>query len=444
VRTEITDNNGGYPRGLVLYDGDCRVCTALAARFERQLQSGGFELAALQGPRARAALGAERLHAPDSMRVVTREGRVLEGADGVVHLAGAICWARPLQLAAKLPFAIGLLRRGYGWFAARRHCLGGACERQRAGEMHRLDEMQRVGRETHAGAVSVGASWPGWVPLAVLPAMAWFAAASRPGWVLMWALAAAVFAGCKWWTWFEARPSAGCASAARNLGYLLAWPGMDAAAFLANSPSERPARPAARQWAAAAAKTAFGAGLLWGGAGQFADPIAAGWCGLLGLIFVLHFGLFHLLALGWQRAGVRALPLMDNPLLARSLSEFWGKRWNSGFRQLSFEFVFQPSLSRLGRGGATLLAFAVSGLLHDVVISAPARGGYGLPTAYFLLQGCGVLVERSALGARLGVRRGWCGWAFAALLTAGPAYWLFHPPFVARVALPFLEAIHAL
>lgn len=88
--------------------------------------------------------------------------------------------------------------------------------------------------------------------------------------------------------------------------------------------------------------------------------------------------------------------------------------------------------------------FAASGLIHDLVISLPAHGGYGLPTGYFLLQGLGVTMERSALGKRLGLQQGATGWIFMAVVTAAPAFWLFHPPFVLRVILPFMHAIRAL
>jgi Membrane bound O-acyl transferase family len=169
-----------------------------------------------------------------------------------------------------------------------------------------------------------------------------------------------------------------------------------------------------------------------------------GWVGLLGLVLLLHFGSFEIVALGWQALGVRAEPIMQAPAFSHSLSEFWGKRWNLGFRQLSYEFVFRPLHALVGVWAATLLVFLVSGLIHESVISVPARGGYGLPTGYFILQGLGVLIERSPAGRALGLGGGIRGWTFMAVTTAAPAFWLFHPPFVLRVMLPFMEAIRAL
>ena len=172
-------------------------------------------------------------------------------------------------------------------------------------------------------------------------------------------------------------------------------------------------------------------------------PLLRGWVGLLGLILLLHFGSFVLVALVWQEAGVKAQPIMQQPLSSHSLSEFWGKRWDLGFRQLSHEFIFQPLHRVVGTRWAMLLVFLLSGLIHESVISVPARGGYGLPTAYFLLQGIGVLMERSRIGQLLHLRGGLPGWTFMAVVTAAPAYWLFHHLFVLRVALPLMHAIRA-
>lgn len=174
------------------------------------------------------------------------------------------------------------------------------------------------------------------------------------------------------------------------------------------------------------------------------QPLLRGWAGMLGLIFLLHFGIFQIVSCFWQSCGVAAEPIMSAPLRSASLSEFWGKRWNLGFRQLAYDLVFGPLHKSLGVGAAGFLVFVASGLIHDLVISVPARGGYGLPTAYFVLQGVGVSMERSRIGRRLGLRDGISGRLFLVLIVAAPVFWLFHPPFVLRVIIPFMKAIRAL
>src|SRR5262249_38299146 len=147
---------------------------------------------------------------------------------------------------------------------------------------------------------------------------------------------------------------------------------------------------------------------LWLGASERVHmaPLLRGWFGMLGIILLLHFGLFEVLAYCWRRMGVDAEPVMHAPLLSTSLGEFWGKRWNTAFHELAHKLAFQPLAGPLGPAGATLVVFFISGLVHELVISLPARGGYGLPTAYFVLQGCGVLAERSRFGRRLGLGKG--------------------------------------
>jgi hypothetical protein len=219
---------------------------------------------------------------------------------------------------------------------------------------------------------------------------------------------------------------------------------MDAEAFL--DAGKHPDKPNAREWLWATLKTALGVTLLWVVARRIPEEhsLLRGWIGLFGLIFLLHFGSFHLIALFWKAMGIDAEPIMSKPILSKSLSEFWGKRWNLGFRQLAHDFVFGPLYKRVGVAAAGLLVFVASGLIHDLVISVPARGGYGLPTGYFVLQGLRVTLERSNLGRRIGLQNGPVGWIFLVIVAAAPAFWLFHPPFVLRVILPFMRAVHAL
>ena len=307
--------------------------------------------------------------------------------------------------------------------------------------MQRVMETPAIEPKSAARELSARHNWIGWAPLIVLPATACVFRSRLQPWQFMWLLSIAIFFGCKWQTWFIAPEARVRAGLARSLGYLFLWPGMDANSFLSHSAPLR--RPGAVEWMAASAKTAAGAGLIVLAARNLSamPPLLAGWIAMLGLVLFLHFGTFYMLALLWQSAGVHAEPIMRSPLASTSLGEFWGRRWNIGFRELSHGLVFQPVRRRLGLVPATLAAFFASGLIHDFVISFPARGGYGLPTAYFLVQGIGVLLERSAIGRRLGLGSGVRGWLWVLLWAGTPAFLLFHPLFVRRVVLPFVAAI---
>jgi hypothetical protein len=262
------------------------------------------------------------------------------------------------------------------------------------------------------------------------------------GWPLMWETAFLIFALCKWWTW--RRAAVGPYATARSLEYLICWPGLDAAAFLDERLVAK--RPRLSEWLSAFGKTGLGSALIWGGARQFwpSHPLGAGWTGMVGIIFFLHFGLFHLVSLFWRRRGWLAEPLMRWPIVSESLGEFWGRRWNRGFHDLATRLVFAPLLPKLGTTGAALASFLFSGIVHELVITVPAGGGYGLPTTYFLLQGAGVVTQRSGWSRRHGFHRGICGWFVTVLIVAGPAFWLFPPVFVRTVICPFLKALHAL
>jgi Membrane bound O-acyl transferase family len=190
----------------------------------------------------------------------------------------------------------------------------------------------------------------------------------------------------------------------------------------------------------AIAKISLGAVLLFGLARLAPHPLLTGWIGMIGMMLVLHFGIFALLAIAWRAYGIDVRPIMDAPLKSTTLGEFWGRRWNGAFNQLVFEIVFRPVARSTGPLLGTIVAFLVSGLIHELVISLPARADYGLPTAYFLLQGCGVLVQHRVTS----VRRRAAGRFLTLLIVAGSAFWLFHPPFVRGVILPFMKAIGAL
>jgi uncharacterized protein YqjF (DUF2071 family) len=279
-----------------------------------------------------------------------------------------------------------------------------------------------------------------WTPLVLLTILALASKPFLPAWANMWAIAFALFFGCKWATWFRALDTARRAPAWKSLAYLLAWPGMDARAFL--SPS-RISLGGLNHWIAPALKTVAGLLILFTLPRLCPDkPLLAGWLGMTGLILALHFGLFELIALAWRRAGVDARPIMDSPWRSGTLGEFWGLRWNRGFRDLSHGWLFRPLLPVIGPFGATYVTFVISGLVHDLVISVPAGAGFLLPTLYFLFQAAGLLVERTPWVRRHTnalARR-----AFTIAVVAAPAPLLFHSAFVLNVIVPFFRAIGAM
>lgn len=286
--------------------------------------------------------------------------------------------------------------------------------------------------------------WLSAAPLVAGPiAVAVLFPATAPRWAFMWTLSFVLYGGCKWLTWREAgvaRQDCGKPIPIwRQIGYLAAWPGLDARSFLAEF---WPSPPLPREWLFAFFKLLLGAVIFLGASHltQDVEELVVGWAGMIGVAFLLHFGSFHLLSCFWRAQRVTARPLMNWPIASRSVSEFWGKRWNIAFRDLTHRFLFRPLAVRFGPVWAVLIGFAFSGLIHDLAISLPARGGYGLPTCYFLIQAVGMLVERSRPGRRIGLGRGWPGWLFAAAVVAAPAPLLFHRPFVTQVAAPFLEA----
>src|SRR5688500_14385155 len=105
-------------------------------------------------------------------------------------------------------------------------------------------------------------------------------------WVVMWLIASAIYAVCKGLTWWTAPQGA---TIWRQVVYLFAWPGMDASAFLLNANKRR---SALSEWAFALAKVGFGAVLLWVVFPRVSpgDVLLRGWVGMVGIVFVLHFG----------------------------------------------------------------------------------------------------------------------------------------------------------
>jgi hypothetical protein len=226
----------------------------------------------------------------------------------------------------------------------------------------------------------------------------------------------------------------------RFLAFTLAWPGMRPELFVARAAV--PEGETASLFRRGAFQLALGATSLvaarafWGD--KRSDLLTTSLL-LVGISLVLHFGLLSLLAAGFRRAGVACEALFRAPLLSESLTEFWSRRWNIAFSEMTALVVYRPLGERFGRAPALVAGFALSGFLHELAISAPVRAGFGLPSAYFALHALGVSIERWRRRVGRPVS-GWSGrvWTLAWVILPLPL--LFHGRFVEGVLWPLLGA----
>ena len=145
-------------------------------------------------------------------------------------------------------------------------------------------------------------------------------ATAVPEWMQMWSTAVAIYVACKALSWSVRSARA---PVWKHVAYLIVWPGMDADRFLQWS-SNPIQTPHWSEWFFAVAKLLFGVLWIYGIVPEMAyfGKVAQGWAGMIGLVFVLHFGLFHLLSCGLRTVGIEAVPLMDWPIRATS-AKLW-------------------------------------------------------------------------------------------------------------------------
>lgn len=259
--------------------------------------------------------------------------------------------------------------------------------------------------------------------------------ATYPPWLVMWLLAGGLYFSLKVAMLWKARVAA---SAAEIAAWLLLCPTLNFTGFHRRCVVPRTAM--LRLAFAGMVNLAFGAVLLWGVVPHLVQtPMMAAWAGMAGVIFMLHFGCFHLVTAFWMQRGHATEPLMKNPIVAGSLADFWGRRWNTAFRDAMNQLIFRPVAARWNATAAHWLVFLISGLLHEAVISLPAGAGWGGPTAYFLLQALGMELSR-----RLRLPRGFVSRLWTLAFLVAPLGMLFHPPFIHQVMLPFFKAIGAM
>lgn len=158
---------------------------------------------------------------------------------------------------------------------------------------------------------------------------------------------------------------------------------------------------------------------------------------LIGYSLMLHFGLLSISAGMWQLSGANTYFLFKAPAKATSLTEFWSKRWNIAFSEMTSIAIFRPLRNKIGGAAALMLAFIFSGLLHELALSIPVNHGYGLPMLYFIIQGALVLIEKVMLTRRATFLKNVIAarlWVFFWLIAPAPL--LFHIRFISDIVWP--------
>jgi len=158
---------------------------------------------------------------------------------------------------------------------------------------------------------------------------------------------------------------------------------------------------------------------------------------LLAFSLILHFGLLSISAGMWRLSGVPTYYLFKTPAKSKTLNEFWSKRWNLAFSEMTSVAIFRPLKSKIGAAAALMIAFVFSGLLHELALSVPVNSGYGFPLLYFIIQGIMVIIERTLINYKAGFLQNRVFtriWVFFWIVVPMPL--LFHAQFISRVIWP--------
>jgi alginate O-acetyltransferase complex protein AlgI len=160
---------------------------------------------------------------------------------------------------------------------------------------------------------------------------------------------------------------------------------------------------------------------------------------LVGLSFILHFGILNLTTAFWRLFGVDARELFRAPYFSKSLQEFWGKRWNLAFSEMTALVAYRPLKNILESNLAMILSFLLSGILHEIAISGPVNAGFGLPIFYFALHATAMFLEREIDWVKKIIVHPILSrcWVFAWLILPMPL--LFHQYFLVGVILPLRD-----
>lgn len=203
------------------------------------------------------------------------------------------------------------------------------------------------------------------------------------------------------------------------LAFLFGWPGVRVDGFLKREkfPAATTGERFLESWLTLFLGIVIVLVAAYVGRGQ---SLVANYAALFGTLCIVHLGLVEVVLDGWRLLGFTPQTQFDRPFLATSLRDFWSHRWNLAFVDMNKIFLLKPLKNKLPKSVLLFFIFAVSGVLHELAISYPSGASWGLPLLYFLVQGTGVVFEKTVKLPRVLV----LAWVIL------PAPILFPPAFV--------------
>ncbi|NUM37401.1 MAG: hypothetical protein HUU50_22900, partial [Candidatus Brocadiae bacterium] len=132
-------------------------------------------------------------------------------------------------------------------------------------------------------------------------------------------------------------------------------------------------------------------------------PIKMLW---LMLFAYLHFsGLIDIITGVVMQSGIMLEEVFDSPLVSQSPREFWGKRWNIYFRNVSHRNIFLPAQGKMPVVLGVICVFALSIILHEYMIWVSLGVQYlGYMTAFFSIH-CAATIAQTWFRQKTGKKK---------------------------------------
>ena len=107
--------------GWVFYDGTCAICKGGVKRFGFLMRRAKFECADMQEEWVKEKMNITNIEDIDEMRILTKDGVMIEGVDGILHVAKYVWWTWPMWFLSKIPPIGWLMKVVYRNVAQNRH-----------------------------------------------------------------------------------------------------------------------------------------------------------------------------------------------------------------------------------------------------------------------------------------------------------------------------------